>query len=60
MRIPWLAAMEVEMATTSGMARPRACGQAITRTETALSSAKSGPLIKAQTPNEIRPAARAT
>jgi hypothetical protein len=38
-RMPFLAVMEVESAITSGIASPRACGQAITRTVTDLSKA---------------------
>ena len=39
---PARAACSVEMAITSGMARPRACGQAITRTVTVRMTASSG------------------
>jgi hypothetical protein len=40
---PLLAAIVVEMAATKGIASPKACGQAITKTETTLSKAKPSP-----------------
>ena len=41
-RIPARAAIAVEIAITSGMASPSACGQAITSTVTVRSTASSG------------------
>ena len=41
-RIPLRAASPVEIETTKGMASPRACGQAITSTDTVRTTASSG------------------
>jgi len=41
-KIPLFAVMDVDRATTKGIARPRACGHAITRVVTARSRANSG------------------
>lgn len=43
---PLFAVIEVDKATTRGIARPKAWGQAITNTVTALSKAKSGKPIR--------------
>ena len=55
MRIPLFAVIEVESATTNGIAKPRACGQAITSTVTVLSRAKSGPTKENHTRYVIMP-----
>jgi len=60
-RIPFLDDTAVEIATTSGIARPRACGHAITSTVTVRSTAPSpSPTINAQTTKVTTPAATAT
>ena len=56
---PAFAARSVEIAITSGMASPRACGQAITRTVTVRVTASSSLPSTAHTTNVIRPAIEA-
>jgi hypothetical protein len=52
--------MEVDRLTTKGMARPRAWGQAMTRTVTVRRKASSVRPRPAQTANVANPASRAT
>ena len=59
-RIPALAATAVDSAITSGMARPRACGQAITSTVTVRTTASSTSPSAVQTTNVTIAAAVAT
>ena len=60
MSSPFRAPSEVEIAMTNGIARPRACGQAITRTVTVRTSAPSGSPSNHQPTRVIAPAASAT
>ncbi len=59
-RIPDRDAFAVEMAVTRGIARPRAWGQAMTRTVTVRSTAKAGSPSRVHTSAVTVPAARAT
>lgn len=58
--IPALADIAVEMAMTSGIARPRACGQAMISTVTVRTTASSRSPMPHHTRNAARPAAAAT
>ncbi len=58
-RTPPRAARSVAMATTSGMARPRACGQAITSTVIVRTTAASGSPSSVQTTAVMTPATSA-
>src|SRR5699024_5382933 len=58
-RTPDFAARSVEIAMTSGIARPRACGQAMISTVTVRMTAWSGLPIRVQTMAVMTPAARA-
>ena len=55
-----LGLFEVEIAMTRGIARPRACGHAITSTVAVRMSASSGPAIDIQATRVITPATSAT
>src|SRR5690625_7704916 len=58
---PFCAEMDVEMATTKGTAKPKACGQEITITVTILSNANTkGNPNSNQTTNVMTPPPRAT
>ena len=59
---PFFAASAVETATTSGTARPRACGQAMTMTVTvrSMANAKSLPMRTCQMKKVITPPPKAT
>src|ERR1035437_5342898 len=59
---PFFAASAVETATTSGTARPKACGQAMTITVTvrSMANAKSLPMRTSQTKRVITPPPKAT
>ena len=60
MSSPFWAPSDVEIAMTNGIARPRACGQAMTRTVTVRTSAPSGSPSNHQPTKVIAPAASAT
>src|SRR5699024_5700793 len=57
---PFLRAMEVDLDVTSGVAKPSACGQAIIKTVTIRSKAKSKSPLVHQTAKVIIPTTRAT